>query len=442
MYMYLRFSTFSFGCRVNQAENEAMIEKLLKAGLVYDKDRPDVLIVNTCAVTGKAEREARQLIYRLKKQFPKSILTITGCSATYWQSNNIYKNLPVDLIISNKNKEKLPKILIDRLSEQADFDRRGQTRPITASQTASFFDKFLNSGRSILKIQDGCQRFCSYCIVPYLRGKPKSKKIEDIIKEIKTKEKRVKEVILTAINTEAFGFDTGENLVELIKAILEKTKIKRLSFGSINPWSIDEKFLAFYKTIKDSDRFVHFFHIPLQSGSNKILKLMKRGYETKEFIDKVTAIKKINPRAMVATDVIVGFLGEGKKEFQETHNFLKKAPVDKFHIFRFSKRKGTSAYFMANKLKEPTEAEKRDRSKTLIELGKEKYQKFLKKHVGKEFSALFLEERIGKYQKCLLGNQVLVFVKTKEILPGKIKNVKITELKRNVLFGRISNSEF
>jgi len=438
MYRNSRFCTYSFGCRVNQAENEAIIEKLLKAGLIYEENNPGVLVVNTCAVTIKAERETRQFIYQLKKRFPKAFIIITGCSATYWQNNDLYKNLPVDLIINNKNKKKLPKILIGRLSEQANFNLRGRNWPNTISQKGGFFDKFLNSGRFILKIQDGCQRFCSYCIVPYLRGKPKSKTIRRVIREIRDLEKNISEVILTAINTEAYGFDTCESLVELIQAILAKTKIKRLSFGSINPWSIDSKFLAFYKTIKDSDRFVHFFHIPLQSGSDKVLKLMKRGYTTGEFLDKVTAIKKINPLALIATDVIVGFLGETDMEFQETYNFLKKAPIDKLHVFRFSQRKGTAAYFMAKKYNEPSEAEKKKRSKLLIELGKEKYQKFLKKHVGKEFRALFLKERIGEYQKCLLNNQVLALVKTKQILPGKIKFVRVNKLNKEQLVGKLA----
>jgi len=224
----------------------------------------------------------------------------------------------------------------------------------------------------MIKIQDGCDRFCSYCIVPYLRGKPKSKLIENIIKEIKTHNKPPNEVILTAINTECFGKDTGETLIQLIDAVLKQTTVPEISFGSIHPWSITDKFLQYYQSIIPTNRCIPFFHIPIQSGSNKILKFMNRGYTKEELMEKLNKIKHINPQAFIGTDIIVGFPGETEVEFQETYEFLISAPIDKIHVFRFSPRPGTTAEKLEKIYKEITPEEKRLRSKLLLELSKKK----------------------------------------------------------------------
>jgi threonylcarbamoyladenosine tRNA methylthiotransferase MtaB len=342
------------------AEKEKIDREMVESGFVFDEKNPDIYIVNTCGVTQKAEREARQLIYQLKKKQPKAKIVITGCGATYWKKNkvNIGTDLPVDLLIDNKNKKKLVSLL---------FKNYGRA-PNNVTRCLEYNDnKFSGSKRSLIKIQDGCNRFCSYCIVPYLRGLPQSKTISDIIKEIKLFKTDISEVILTAINTEAYGKDTGESLVDLITKVFHQTKIKRLSFGSIHPWSINEKFIKYYPEISESNRFVHFFHIPLQSGSNKILKLMKRDYTREEIKLKLKKIQKINPMALIATDIIVGFLDETDHDFQETYEFLEKSPIFKFHVFRFSKRAETAAYYMAKRLKEPTDIQKKQRAKALID---------------------------------------------------------------------------
>lgn len=363
----IKFTTFTFGCRVNQAEIEAISSDMIKAGWIYSVDEPDIIIINSCAITGKAERETRQLIYQQKKKFPKAQIVVTGCSATYWKKNKLYKDLPIDLIIDNKSKSTLPSTLLHL---------RSVIRSGAISQNINNYNKFLNSGRFVLKIQDGCNRFCSYCIVPYLRGRSISLTISEIINKINSLDKSIKEVILTAINTEYFGLEHQESLPKLINDVLKKTKISRLSFGSINPWSLDKEFFYVYKAIANSKRFLHFFHIPLQSGSNRILKLMKREYTTKEYLSKIKTIKKINPQAFIATDVIVGFPGETEDDFIVTYKFLKKAPIDKFHIFRYSNRLNTAAYYMFKQHKEPSDEVKKQRSKILRDLSDEKYARF------------------------------------------------------------------
>lgn len=249
----------------------------------------------------------------------------------------------------------------------------------------------------MVKIQDGCDRFCSYCIVAHLRGKPTSRTIKEIIQNINDfylssrvpqngtrrplkyskdcfahtrNDREILEVILTAINTECFGKDTGETLVGLIDAILTQTSIPNISFGSIHPWSITDEFLAYYQTIMGTNRFVPFFHIPIQSGSNNILQLMNRGYTKEEILTTLKKIKSINPDAFIGTDIIVGFPGETEKEFNETYEFLKNAPIDKIHVFRFSARPGTAAEKLRNIYGEPTPQEKQERAKRLRELKK------------------------------------------------------------------------
>ena len=427
------FVSFSFGCRVNEAEREYIDSELIKLGFKLNLKKPDICIINTCAVTYKAEREAKKLIYRLKKDFPKTKIIITGCAATYWKKFNLNSKLPISLTISNNHKSDIAKIILNHLKQKANNSAKLCKNFLNVPNNS----KFKNSGRLLVKIQDGCHRFCSYCIVPYLRGLPKSYTISNIIKSIQSNKKGIKEIIFTAINTEAFGYDTKQDFIDLIKTIIKKTDINRISFGSIHPWSINQRFIDFYKTYNPKKRIVNFFHIPIQSGSDKILKYMKRDYTTCEINKKINIIYKINPCALIATDIITGFLGETDKDFKDTYNFLKKSKISKFHVFRYSTRKNTAAYFMKNTIKEPSEKQKKQRSQILRKLGEEKYNKFLKKLINYSCNALFIDKRTDNYQHALLDNQVPILVKTKENLKGQIKKIKVEEYKKNKLFGKI-----
>ena len=425
------FYIYSFGCRVNEAEKVHMEIQLRENGFKEDRDNPSIALINTCAVTAKAEREARQLIYKLKKDNVQKII-ITGCSATYWLQTKTHQNLPVDLVIENLNKEFTVDLILKRFFEYSNIKKNNAGNYVPVSQ-----DKFIQSGRLMIKIQDGCHRFCSYCIVPYLRGKAASESIVNLQSQIKDYKGKVNEIIFTAINTESFGQDTGESLTELIQNTLDTTNIPRISFGSIHPWSITSEFLKWYKNLKQKDRFVHFFHIPLQSGTDKTLSLMKRGYTTDEFLWKINEIKKINPLAFIATDVIVGFLDESDSDFQTTYSFLEKSPISKFHVFRFSKREKTAAFYMAKRLKEPTDEAKKKRSKALIELSNQKYKTFLENNVGRTSSALFIGNVKDGFQEALLDNQIPVLVKTPRNLNGKIQNIKTTHISNNIFYGEI-----
>lgn len=421
------FYSFSFGCRVNEAEKEEIDRKMALNGFVFSSKKPDIFIINTCSVTHKAEREARQLIYQTKKELPKVKIIVTGCSGTYWLKNGLYNKLPIDMTVDNINKE----YLVDLIKKRYKFTSKQPPKQTYLT------NKFIGSGRVMFKIQDGCQRFCTFCIVPYLRGSPKSEKISTLVSKINYLESNIKEVVLTAINTQAFGFDTKESFVQLLKTIMDQTSLPRISLGSIHPWSLTKEFLDFYKHYLPKGRLVNFFHVPLQSGSNKMLILMKRGYKREEMKEKLEKLQKINPFALIATDIITGFLEETDTDFKDTYNFLKDSPINKFHIFRFSIRKKTQAEYMTKRLKEPSASEKEKRAQILIDLGKKKYCDFMKKNVGRTSSVLFLEKTIEGYREGLLDNQLPIFISSGKSNAGEINNVKVMEFKKGKLFGKI-----
>ena len=420
------FYSFSFGCRVNAAEMEVLDRQLIERGFILDSNNPSVFIINTCAVTAKAEREARQLIYQLDKKLPRTKLIVTGCAATKW-INEAVKIKSAELI-DNPNKEFIADIIQKRFFPKS---------RLPTSNYRLYNSKYLSSGRLLVKIQDGCSHFCTFCIVPYLRGQPKSRKITEIIEQINSYNSQTKEVILTAINTQAFGYDSGENFLNLVERVLKNTQVPRISFGSIHPWSVTDEFLDFYKKILPLRRLVNFFHIPLQSGSNKILGLMRRGYTREEFEEKLSTLAKINPLAFIGTDVIVGFLEESDSDFQDSYNFLKKSPISKFHLFRFSPREKTAAYYMKKRLKNIPDNIKKKRVQALLKLSQNKYRRFLSKLIGKKFSALIINKNNHLFN-VLLDNQIPVLINSSNHLqPGVFINVSVEALKENKLIARI-----
>lgn len=423
------FSSFSFGCRVNQAEKEALDRQLLLAGLTQNHSSPDIYIINTCAVTQKAEREARQFIYQTRRKMPKTKIVVTGCAATKWivEGKTIEET---DTLIPNTAKEFAASLILKKLYGS------NQLLPPNAPKAILQPDKYSNSGRFLLKIQDGCHRFCTFCIVPYLRGTPRSVPSNEIVTSIKQYQKLIREVILTAINTEAYGYDTGESFIQLLDTIMDKTKVERVSFGSIHPWSIKPDFFDFYKKSLETGRLVKFFHIPLQSGSNTILTLMKRGYTREECIEKLQTLTSIDPFTFIGTDIIAGFLEESEKDFVDTYEFLRDSPISRFHVFRFSKREKTAAYFMAKRLQNVSPAVKQKRAQLLARLSQQKYHSFLQKHVGKTFPALFLEKRHEGYQSVLLNNQIPALIKTTRDEKRAVLPIRITELQSGLLSGK------
>ena len=427
--MSLTFKILTFGCRVNQVESIEIGKSLQKVGFkpATTKASPDIVIINTCVVTQKAEKEVRQLTRRVRRENPKSFLVLLGCGVNFWQKVGFPK-LPVNLWLQNEEKEKIAQVLKEKFFFTLILKRNG-VKPT---------DSYQKSGRLIIKIQDGCNKFCSFCLVPYLRGKPKSKKINQIVEEAKNAQKSgVKEIILSGINLGLFGQDTNENIPQLLKLLLKKTDIPRISFGSIYPKVITDKLVNLYVNDwqNEDGRLCRFFHLPLQSGSAKVLRLMRRKYSLEKFSSIVKTLHQSLPEALIATDIIVGFPGEGEKEFRQTYKFLKNLPIFKFHIFRFSSRKGTLAFKMEKKWGKVEERVKKERAKILKNLEEEKYKKFLKTLVAKKLPILILEKR-GKEALGMADNSVLVKFSLEKGAKDKIAPVLVEKVDFPFLIGK------
>lgn len=425
------FSSFSFGCRVNQAEKEALDRQLLARGYSYNESTPALYIINTCSVTHKAEREARQMINQIRKKHAETKIVVMGCAATNWiKTKAAVEN--VDMMVENPSKEYIAELIERKFIEKA--SGKGSMAVKMPQNGLLAADKYIRSGRAIIKIQDGCQRFCTYCIVPYLRGLPRTLSIKDLLAELEALPRSIKEVIYTAINTEAYGYETkGEDFIDLVQATLENTEFPRLSFGSIHPWSVNEKLFRLLREHPQAHRIVKFFHIPLQSGSNKMLGLMKRGYTREEFLEKLDTLNKIYPFTFIGTDIITGFLEESDKDFEDTYSFLEATPISKIHIFRYSPRQHTAAFYLGKRLHEPIPEVKQKRAKALADLNARKYRLFLEKHIGQQFEGLFLEQRKDGMQQALLENQIPVWVKTSQVDPGELKKVMVSTIKNGSL---------
>jgi len=336
----LTFKLITFGCRLNQAESrmigESLVSQFPNLRTVGNQDTADIVIINSCSVTQKADKEVRQTIRRIKRENPNCFLVICGCwgeKALKLSNQKLY--FLIDLLIGNKDKLRIPLIL------KQNFSCLKKT-----SAPNLYKDKYAISGKALIKIQEGCNNFCTYCIVPFLRGRPVSRSANQIIKEINRKVKEgINEVILTGVEISNYQ----PNLVKLIRKILKQTKIEKISFGSININAFDEEFISLYKDQKTKYRLTNHFHIPLQSGCNNVLERMGRKYGTENFFGKLQILTKIIPNFSFSTDIIVGFPGETTKEFKVTISTLKKIKnllgdrFKKIHVFRYSARKGTVA---------------------------------------------------------------------------------------------------
>jgi len=429
--MRYTFASFAFGCRVNQAEKEQLDRALEISGLIYNSDNPDFYIINSCAVTGKAEHEVRQYINHIHRTLPQTSIVVTGCAATRWIRDKEHVS-EAALLIDNYDKLRLDTILI---SLKKPSKNKEQSVP------RKYSDKFIQSGRVMVKLQDGCSRFCSFCIVPYLRGKPTSRTITDIVEEIKRVEHQTTEVILTAINTEYFGKGNKESIPKLMEVLFSQTSIKRFSFGSIHPWSLNDEFIDWYKEHKNNPRLVHFFHVPLQSGNDDVLHRMNRGYRIGDIVDTLEKLKIINNELLLGTDIIVGFLGETKEEFEMSYKILQGSPIDRLHVFRFSQRIGTKAYTLRNSYPVVSSKEKIERTKKFITLSENKFHRFQQRLTGSTRPALFLLEQENNILRALLPNQVEIYIRTKEcIQPGTIQNILVTRFEKGKLFGDLYKS--
>lgn len=422
----MRFFIQTFGCRVNLAESETLALKLQKLGFQSSPVAvANIVIVNSCAVTAKALREVRQFINQIKTQSPQTQIFVTGCAATLWQQNKeVVKN--IDLVIDNANKKFLAKIITQELALDIHPGGVDHTPGVLSS-------KFLNSTRLMVKIQDGCDYFCTFCIVPYLRGRSRSENTQTIIKYIKSVQKQttVNEAVLAGINLGLYP-----NLPKLVQQVLEKTNLPKISFGSLYVENLKRDFFQLYQSATE-DRLTRYFHVPLQSGSPKILSLMQRRYKLKEFTEKINALKQAVPDALIATDIIVGFFEETDADFAETYQYLEKSPITRAHIFKFSRREGTAAYFMAKRMQEPDAATKVKRSQAIHKLFNQKLSIFKQKLFGQKLRALVIKLQPDSLLG-FLDNGLEIIIPVAKKLPLGFVDVKIEKVSKGKLVASLA----
>lgn len=390
---------FTLGCKVNQYETNGMAQKLMdKYEVVEPEENADIYIINTCSVTNMSDRKSRQMIRRAKEMNKDAFVIVVGCYAEV-AKEEIEKIDEVDLVLGNHQKANIDKYI------EAYFD--GKNIDDTAIENY-FYDfgsiTYTEKTRAVIKVQDGCNNFCTYCIIPYARGRICSRKPESVIDEItKIANEGIKEVVITGIQVSAYGkdFDNEYRLIDLLEEINKIDGIERIRLGSIEPLMITDEFCV--RAIK-LEKLCHHFHLSLQSGCDKTLKEMNRKYTTDQFREVVRRLRDLYDDVILTTDIIVGFPNETDEDFEKTYEFLKEIKFYKMHVFKYSPRKGTVAAKMKNQI--PAEV-KDARSKRLLQLSNENESNYLDEYIGKQVRVL-MEEKDGDYIKGHTGNYIVV----------------------------------
>ena len=426
----VRFVTL--GCKVNQYETNAMAQKFLEKGYQIIEEitpenediKPDICIINTCTVTNMSDRKSRQMLRRMKEKNPSTIVVAVGCYAQV-AKKELAKIPEIDLVLGNNEKVEIVKYVEEYINNHINNVELDDV--MYSKEFSDFGDvTYTEKTRAVIKIQDGCDRFCSYCIIPYARGRVRSRKLENIISEItQIASKGIKEVVITGIHIASYGRDflmskdsklTNYRLIDLLEEINEIQGIQRIRLGSIEPLLITVEFV---ERLKKLEKICHHFHLSLQSGCDETLKRMNRRYTTEQFKEIVRLLRGAYSDVNLTTDIIVGFPGETDEEFNKTYQFLKEIKFYKMHIFKYSPRKGTKAAVMPNQINGDI---KEERSKKLIELSDRNEIEYNKSYIGKNVEVLFEEEKDGMY-KGHTQNYIMVYCQSKEKLDNKIIDV-------------------
>lgn len=416
----------NLGCKVNAYETEAMQHLLEEAGyeIVPFTQKADVYVINTCSVTNMADRKSRQMLHKAKKNNPDSIVVAAGC---YVQTSEkeVLNDLSVDIVIGNDRKHDLVRLLeeysLDSVNDTVDDINDGKH-----DFEELFIDQTKEHTRAFIKVQDGCNQFCSYCIIPYARGRVRSRRFENVIAEVeRLAANGFKEVVLTGIHLSSYGVDFEEatGLLELIQAVNAVKGIERIRLGSLEPKIVTENFAS---ELSKLDKICPHFHLSLQSGCDATLKRMNRKYTTKEYEKGCELLRKYFVHPAITTDVIVGFPGETEEEFEQTKAYLEHIHFYEMHIFKYSKRKGTRAAVMPDQIDEQIKAA---RSEKLIALGHDMSKEFRKFYIGKNEEVLFEE-------KAVIGDKEYFVGYTKEYV--KVAKETDENLENQIVSGRIS----
>jgi len=412
----------NLGCKVNAYETEAMQELLEQHGyeIVPFKEGADVYIINTCTVTNMADRKSRQMLHRARKMNPGAVVVACGC---YVQAKRDEIDDCIDIVVGNNRKKDIIEILSEHEAMQegvqkelVDINNINEYEELRLSQTAEHT-------RAYIKVQDGCNQFCSYCIIPYARGRVRSRSHDSVIREVEELARNgYKEVVLTGIHLSSYGVDTGDDLLSLILSIHEIEGIRRIRLGSLEPRIITEEFT---KTIAGLPKMCPHFHLSLQSGCDATLKRMNRHYTSEEYYEKCVLLRKYFDNPALTTDVIVGFPGETEEEFAQSKAFIDKVDFYETHVFKYSKRAGTRAAQMEDQVPESVKAV---RSNELLELTRRKQASYEEALVGTTQEVLMEEEMICQgeiYQVGHTKEYVKIGQKTEENLTNQLINVEI-----------------
>ena len=371
----MKFNIVTLGCKVNSYESNYIRDLFLNEGYIEDQDNPDVVVINTCTVTDTSDSKSLKIIRSNMRNHENSIFIVMGCYAQI--NSDVLKNMNVNIIIGNHNKSKA----LDYLKEY--LKNKKQIIDIQDMNTVPFDEMVLNNfnkTRAFVKIEDGCENFCSYCIIPYTRGKVRSKRVGDVISEITTLVKNGhKEIVLTGIHTGHYG-DGEVTFSTLLERICKIDGLERIRISSIEITELDDKFL---EVLKNNPKIVDHIHIPVQSGSNKILKDMNRKYDKEYFINEIEKIRSIRPSISITTNLIVGFPGETEELFNETIDTINKIRFSKIHVFPYSRRKNTPADTFENQIPENI---KHERVRKIIDLSKELEIEYMTKFIGNKLS--------------------------------------------------------
>ena len=414
----------NLGCKVNAYETEAMQEMLQNHGyeIVPFKEGADIYIINTCTVTNMADRKSRQMLHRAKKMNPEAIVVACGC---YVQAMKDQVDESIDIVVGNNRKKDIVEILAEYEGQNMQNDV--QTELIDINHTKEYEELSLSQTgehtRAYIKVQDGCNQFCSYCIIPYARGRVRSRERSHVVEEVKNLAANgYKEVVLTGIHLSSYGIDIGDNLLALIQDIHEVEGIERIRMGSLEPRIITEEFA---KTLSSMRKICPHFHLSLQSGCNATLKRMNRRYTAEEYYEKCELLRKYFDHPALTTDVIVGFPGETEEEFAESKAFVDKVNFYETHIFKYSKREGTVAAGMPDQVPDQI---KTIRSNELIELGKRKQRQYEDRLIGTSQEVLIEEEIEREGELWQVGHTkeyVKIGCKLPEKMINKLINVEI-----------------
>ena len=392
----------TLGCKVNTYESEYIINELKKASYeIKDfNDICDVYIINTCTVTNSSDAKSKKMIRQAIRRNPMACVVAMGC---FIAANFDYQEEGLDIVIGNKDKSNIVSLL-DEYFENKELINKQYTGRLKEFEDM-YIEEFPGRTRAFVKIQDGCDNFCSYCIIPFVRGRCRSKEEDKVVEEITTLiDNGYHEVVLTGIHTGSYGVDLDTNFAHLLRRLVQIPNLNRLRISSIEVTELNDEVLVL---LKESNVLVDHLHIPLQAGSDKILKDMKRKYDLDFYFKKIEEIRNIRPDIAISTDVIVGFPGEREEEFQKTLDTCRKVGFSKIHVFPYSERKGTASASLPNPV---SGSEKKDRARRLIELSKELEIKYMKKYLNKEVEVLIEEVKDG-YSYGHTGNYLEVKIK-------------------------------